>query len=550
MSSVKQISSDSPLLIETREERTQRLLYRRLGLVRILTIVLGLSAFNVFILGLSFLVLFHYPFAFVLMMGSGVGLLSYIACWFFTTSAKKNIDARKADIGCYFLLCGAFISTLIAQLTLGTQPNSILAGFMAIPILAGIIELGRKATIATSVLIISVLIVLYCVQIIFKVYKPDNLLEVYPVADLFLWVLDLGIAAVGVHVFTQRLRQAALLTDQQNEKLGELLQALATANEIGAELSQELSGVAAELNVTSQQQASSSQEQAAAVTQVTSSLTELTGTATQIASSASDAAQSAIQTVAIANEVKNSSNQAETTAFLGNEAVEQVLNCVEQVQLGIDRLTSSLAGLTEQAKQASGIIDIIDDIAGQTHLLALNAFIEAAGSSSGDGNSTRGDRFGVIAQEVKNLADSSKKAAHQVRQTVTQMRDAVADAVLVADESSKQAFLTVTRSRTAGIVIEQLTQAISNSVSQADQILAATEAVRTSGEAISMATLQQHATNEQILTIMQGVTEVSKQNAQAVVQLSHTAARVYQQIDQLNLILSRTREASLLAAHK
>ncbi len=524
-------------------------LNRRLSLIRTLAFVLGSSALSMIILGIGLLVLAHNVIGAVLSVSSCGGLVAYILVYFL---ARPNVTATRANLASYFLLSGAFISIFVARLAIGVQPNSLMVGFVVLPILAGIVELGQRAIVAVSFLAAALLAALYTTQILVKAYIPDPILEDYPLIDMFIWLILLSIVAVGICVFTERLHKAALFSDQQNEHLSHLLATLNTTNRLGVELSNELSSVAAELSATSLQQASSSREQAASVTQVTSSLTELSVTANQIAASASASATSAVQTVSTASQVKQASQLAEASASRGKEAVEQVVSSIQEVHVKIEQLGERLLELSEQNRKASTIIDLIEEIADETHILALNASIEAAVSSGSNlsevGNETRirGERFGVIAQEVKNLSDRSRQAAKEVRQTITEIRGAVGTAVMVAEESKKETALAVSRSHTAGEVIDQLSEVVMNSAQQADWILTATEAVKQYGEEIRAATMQQHSTNEQILGLMQGVNEVSQQNAQAVHQLSQTSVRVYQQIDQLNAVLAQTNQSRLL----
>jgi methyl-accepting chemotaxis protein len=534
--------------LEKKTERSLRLLNRRLSLLRTLALVLGASASSMILLGFGLVILAHNPIGLMLSISSCCGLLAYILVYILV---RPGASLKRANLASYLLLAGAFNSIFIARLAIGTQPNSLLVGFVILPILAGIIELGRRGIIVVGLIAAGSLGCLYSIQLLLKLYTPDPLLENYPLIDIVMWLIILSIVIVGIYIFTDRLHKAALLSEQQNEHLQHLVTTLNTTNQLGIELSNDLSSVAAELNSTSQQQASSSQEQAASVTQVTSSLTELSVTANQIAASASASAESAIQTVTTANQVKQASQLAQNTATQGNQAVEEAVSSVEQVDKRLEFLGERLWELTQQRDKASNIIDLIEEIADETHLLALNASIEAAGAGEegglADAGQVQGERFGVIAREVKILAERSRRAAKEVRETITEIGSAIEAAVSVAEESKKETRLAVSRSRTAGAVIEKLTQVVISSAQQAEWILTATEAIKRYGEEIRAATLQQHSTNQQILTIMQGVNVASQQNAQAVRLLSETSARVYHQIDQLNLVLAQTNQLGLLS---
>jgi methyl-accepting chemotaxis protein len=327
---------------------------------------------------------------------------------------------------------------------------------------------------------------------------------------------------------------------------------LKTTNAFGSTLSRELAGMTADLHVTSRQQATNSQEQVAAVTEVTTSLEELNETANQIASSASAAALSANHTVDIATQVRDTSEQARSTSEEGNQAVDQAITSVERVRNRIELLGQRLLHLTEQTRKVGTIIDIIDEIADETHLLALNASIEAAGSIHTQGGeayrSLRGDRFGVIAQEVKNLADRSRESTEEVRQAITEMQGAVAAAVLVAEEGKKETSAALSRSQIAGSVIDKLNEIINGNASQAEEILSAVEEVNMRCDEISIATGQQRSANQQILYTMRTVAQVSQESAGAVSVLSDTVSLVNRHVDQLNATLEKTNASMLMVA--
>jgi methyl-accepting chemotaxis protein len=331
------------------------------------------------------------------------------------------------------------------------------------------------------------------------------------------------------------------------DQLARLTTLLNATNAFGSTLSRELAGMTADLHVTSRQQATNFQEQVAAVTEVTTSLEELNETANQIASSAAAAADSANQTVEIATTVRNASEQARSTSQEGNEAVDQAVASVERVRNRIELLGQRLLHLTEQTRKVGTIIDIIDEIADETHLLALNASIEAAGSIHTQGGenyrSVRGDRFGVIAQEVKNLADRSRESTEEVRQAITEMQGAVAAAVLVAEEGKKETSAALSRSQIAGSVITKLNEIIYNSATQAEEILSAVEEVNIRCDEISIATGQQRSANQQILFTMRTVAQVSQESAGAVSVLSDTVSMVNRQVDQLNATLDKTNQS-------
>ncbi len=469
---------------------------------------------------------------------------------------RPGIDRKQADRITYFILGVGLVALTLFTTLLGVEASgngALLAMFLFMPLLAGILGVStRGITVLTA--IAAILIALcYAFTTIFNLVGPVVTSDKTPLADLICWMVVLGLGGFWVNVITNQARKAQASLVQRMEQLAHLTSVLNATNAFGSTLSRELAGMTADLHVTSRQQAANSQEQVAAVTEVTTSLEELNETANQIASSAAAAVVSATQTLEIATQVRDTSEQARSTSQEGNQAVDQAITSVERVRNRIELLGQRLLHLTEQTRKVGTIIDIIDEIADETHLLALNASIEAAGSIQGQGGGTyrsvRGDRFGVIAQEVKNLADRSRESTEEVRQAITEMQGAVAAAVLVAEEGKKETSAALSRSQIAGAVIDKLNEIINGNAAQAEEILSAVEEVNIRCDEISIATGQQRSANQQILYTMRTVAQVSQESAGAVSVLSDTVSLVNRQVDQLNATLEKSNQSMLVTAN-
>jgi len=435
---------------------------------------------------------------------------------------------------------------------LGTSSGTLAMFFWA-PILVSLLGLSVQVIVGTTILTIISIVISISLQSSGMVKPALNLAAEFPVASIFVWAISLLLVLAGLLTFSRRLQKALRETSHRALQLTDLTTKLQQITEFSADLSRELGSVTAELYATSRQQASGSQEQLAAVNQVTSSLEELGQSASQIAGSAEAAAQSATHTVEIATQLREANDLAEITATQGTEAVEQATFSVGRVQQRIELLGQRLLDLTEQTRKVGLIIDLIDEVADETHLLALNASIEAADGGSSDSagggiQSTRGKRFGVIAQEIKNLSDRSREATEEVRVTISEMQGAVAAAVLVAEEGRKDTVAALSRSQIAGGVIYKLNQVVDDSAEGANRILVAVEEVKIRCEEISLATNQQRTANQQILATMRGVSQVSQQSANAVAQLAETVSRVTNRVGELNIVLDKSRELMPIAA--
>ena len=513
------------------EFRMQATHHRRLAIIRVLSLVLLVT--SCLVISISLWLVFSIgsqDSLIVALVGITVGFLSVLNLLIF---ARSGVSPKLADLAATNLIYSILVGVCFTQFV--EHGYELVTGFFLIPILAGILNQRLRNTIINSVLagvclILTLLIRVSLGQLSFysKVGSDFTLF-------LFNLIVIYTLVSIGTTIFIRRGANATLYAEEQSDKLRQLVTLLDATNSSGFTLSHELSGITAELDVASHQQATGTQEQVAAITQVTSSLEELSESANRIALNAKAVVESANKAVATATEVKHASQLSQTTAGKGNEAVEQAINSVQRMRYNIEQMASRLLRLTEQTNKVGKIVELINGIAEETHLLALNASIEAVGSLDGHGRS--GARFGVIALEVKNLADRSKDATQEIRETIAEMQNAVAAAVLTAEEGRKETFAAVGRSQLSGEVIQTLTEVISDSYQQADQILEVAQRVKTRCEEISLATNQQRSANQQILATMREIGRISFENAGSVSQLAGMAVRVNKQVERLNLVL-------------
>ena len=92
----------------------------------------------------------------------------------------------------------------------------------------------------------------------------------------------------------------------------------------------------------------------------------------------------------------------------GGEIIDLVVGQMNQINQSVTKASTSIISLRERSNEISQIIEIITGVAEQTNLLALNAAIEAARAGE------HGKGFSVVAEEVRKLAEESKKSANQI----------------------------------------------------------------------------------------------------------------------------------------
>ena len=536
-------------------------LMRQLNVLRILILVLtvisGLSVLQ------SIAQVLLYKFSFSSFIFLSVGLVAFVGFGYLYYTLRGGKVALSADLSVSVItrwqhrltlsaiavIGFALVAQAIIQLTLAYDA-SLTAWFLLLPVLAPVLGLNRQYVVRLSILIGVVLIVTY------TIFDLTNDALIGSGGDsLFIrlttWVLCYCAIAGCTIASTSTLATAFQQEETQTSLVTELLGQRENANRFGANLSHGLASIVVELEGAASQQASGSQQQVATITETTSSLEELGETASQIAANSKNVLSAIAQLVEIAQRVQDGSEQAQVFVQNGTTATEQTNESVRQARNRIELLGQRLLAVTAQMRKVSETLSFIRNIADETHLLALNASIEAAGEiwvgvGVGEGEENirginnrqrRGERFNTIAIEVKNLSDSTQEFLEETSQVISEMQGVVAAAVLVAEESKKSMTTATERSTVAGNVIHHLSASVNDGASQFGLVLEIAERVRTQSEEISIATSQQKTAINQVVTSMREVAEVSRQSAGAVSQIAQTVKGVNTQIIELNDVL-------------
>lgn len=243
------------------------------------------------------------------------------------------------------------------------------------------------------------------------------------------------------------------------ERLQSLLEAI-------TETSVSLSSATSEIMAGSAQQAKGAEEQVAAVAQTTATVTEVSRTAERSAR--------------CAEAVVDSAQRAAEVGETGLEAVGRSVSAMELVKEHTGEIAGSILELAERAQAISEIIDAVNGIADQTKLLAFNAGIEASRAGQ------HGAGFQVVAREIKDLAERSKRATVQVRHILGEIQHASNSAVMTTEKGAKSVDETIATVNHAGETIAALGNVIDEAVQAAAQIAASA-----GQQATGMAQIQQ-----------------------------------------------------------
>ena len=203
--------------------------------------------------------------------------------------------------------------------------------------------------------------------------------------------------------------------------------------------------------------------------------------------------------IVAASNTNECKEEASTNAKIANDAVNNIKTLVKEVTLSAD----TLKALREEVSNISDVLNVINGIADQTNLLALNAAIEAARAGE------HGRGFAVVADEVRQLASKTQQSTVEIQDKIGQLTSVTNSAVDSMERASDGAELGIER-------VEQVSQALREFSRRIDELALINDTV-------ASATEQQRATCQSINENIEQVKNSSKQLSVASEQIDNTA---------------------------
>lgn len=274
--------------------------------------------------------------------------------------------------------------------------------------------------------------------------------------------------------------------------------------------SQQVSSATEELTSQARSQVAGSSQQSLAITQATSAIQELKKTADEIMTQALNVKGVVEQSVRQATVVSALAEQMAISQTQGRETVARTIYSLEKLKEQIALIESEEQVLREKSSAVGTVISLIDNIAQETHLLALNATIEAA--SAGE----YGERFGVIAHEVKLLADRSVIATKEVRQTLESIAVLVKQTSQRTKESLLEAEQAVVDSGKSDATLQALAELSEQVRTASRDIVIQVEGSAGLASNIGDSTRQQQLASSEMLNRMMELEAIMAQNLSSI----------------------------------
>ncbi|MBC8016343.1 MAG: methyl-accepting chemotaxis protein, partial [Sporomusaceae bacterium] len=309
-----------------------------------------------------------------------------------------------------------------------------------------------------------------------------------------------------------------LATNAMRKSLKEFVRQIADNSQTLAASSEELSASVGEHLRAVDTVAQSINDIAAGATQNADNISNISATLEEISAGSQ-------QISAGASEVNVSTQNAVSEAGNGMNMLAQLVNQNESINKSMSEITVVTTHLSEGSEQIKGIVDVINGIAAQTNLLALNAAIEAARA----GEAGRG--FAVVADEVRKLAEQSSSATKDIAGIISNMSGEINIAVATVGRANKEVTkgkeVALSTQKGFKVIIEKL-EGVKTGVAQiaiaVDETSKGTQTMVTSVESISSIA---HSTSSNAETVAASSEEQSAgmhEISENVVNLSNLAA--------------------------
>ncbi|HTC21625.1 MAG TPA: methyl-accepting chemotaxis protein, partial [bacterium] len=258
-----------------------------------------------------------------------------------------------------------------------------------------------------------------------------TVLAVLAAGIAFLWVV-MSRMVTPIHALADVARKIVVEGDlthkikiESRDEIGQLATYFNEMVDWQKSIYEDLSTTVLVLNETVKDMESLSEAQNQAVTIQATALQETQVTAQEIKQTSQMAARKA-------EDILGMAEKAEKIGRAGEESVEQSLAGLTDIRHQVQEIAQKIADLTERTRQIGSITDTVKDLADQSNMLALNAAIEAVRSGE------HGKGFGLVAREIRRLADQSIQSTGRVKEILDNITEAIEQVFQITESGSKR----------------------------------------------------------------------------------------------------------------
>jgi methyl-accepting chemotaxis protein len=310
------------------------------------------------------------------------------------------------------------------------------------------------------------------------------------------------LAAEDVEVTSgDEIGQAEVALNSMKNTLHQMVQSITATAEHLASASEEISAGASQSVETARVQSDQTLQVATAMQQMSSTVHQVSEHSQKAADSSHKAAQAARQ---------------------GGAVVEQTLSTMRSIANSSKTVAARIATLGKSSEEIGKIVAVIDDLADQTNLLALNAAIEAARAGE------QGRGFAVVADEVRKLAERTTQATQGIGTMIESIQTETRNAVQAIELGSRDVEVGVEKTSASGAALKEIIQ-------MSEQVGDMISQIATAATEQSSATEQVNSNVSQISSLTQGASLAAEQTAKACSDLSAMALDLQNLVNQFKL---------------
>ncbi|MBE0575401.1 MAG: HAMP domain-containing protein [Desulfuromonadales bacterium] len=245
---------------------------------------------------------------------------------------------------------------------------------------------------------------------------------------------------------------------------------------------------------------------------ILSSSTEVTvSSMLEMDASIKEIEENAVQTSKLASEAAEDAQR-------GMQTVDETIRGIESIRQTVDRASEAIMELGNQSSAIGKILTVIDDVADQTSLLALNAAIIAAQAGE------HGRGFAVVADEIRELAERSAVSTREIGTIIANLQEGTQEAVVAMKAGSEQVYEEVKRSKASSMALEKIRSSTLKAMQQVNGIVRATEEQSRGSRQVTDSMNQVAAMLEQIASAINQQTSGARQLAEGAESMRDIAA--------------------------
>jgi len=254
------------------------------------------------------------------------------------------------------------------------------------------------------------------------------------------------------------------------------------------------------------------QEQASVASQNSASVTEISSTVEELSASSSQVAENAESVAEISSSALHESER-------GMEAMETLKSKMDLITEDNQTSIKEIVDLGNKSKEIGKVMEMINNIADQTKLIAFNAAIEA--SSAGEA----GKRFGVVAVEIRRLADNVMESTGEIQSKVDEIQQAINRLVVTSEKGSKR--------------IQEGTDLAAQTIGELENLVKGAKTAADAAAQISLSTNQQKTATDQVLAALKEIVNGTRQSSNAIKQTSSVTVKLSEMSADLKAMVSK-----------